>query len=494
VGSFATADPNTRIISLTEPPVGGLVSVRVLEDIYSDLKKDWLTDPDLQKLTFPFEPIGGDPISATETLGRYVFVRNQEGWRIRPFDADHELSVVGNLFARDPDTRLWLSRAGRTIVIQTERSSLATSVQQDALEFSSYSSTVTLDPLSSFTGTTFPVGTLQAPVNNIDDAKLIAAARGLSTIKILSNIAFDADDLSALTLVGGAIGVAITATTNTTVDNTLFEGATLNGSFQGTNCRLKRCQIGSVSYAGEFMEDCTVTGTVTLVGANPIFVLRCLDADPGTGVPTFDLASYTGGALSIRDWSGGVRILNKTTTDTVAIDLSRGRLIVDSTVTDGEIRARGIGTVEDSSTGSAVVLQDEVLSRDAIADSVWDEPISEHAIASSAARALADVVDNVWDANNADHLIPDSAGFNLMALRGQFDRYVIDGGPGKPELEKDGAGLALKGRIRVFSTAAAAAAAVLGAPDDASGELYRASLEAAAVSPGKLDSMKLIGT
>lgn len=117
-----TANPDTRIITFTTTPAGGMVSVDVAREIYSQLKIDWLTTPNLQKLKFPFRPVGGDPISATELIGKYVFLANDEGWKLMPYDADYQLSLIGNIFPEDSAQTLWLTRPGRTITIQVERS------------------------------------------------------------------------------------------------------------------------------------------------------------------------------------------------------------------------------------------------------------------------------------------------------------------------------------------------------------------------------------
>ena len=122
------ANPNTRIISFVVAPVNNRITVDVATEIYSRLKITWLTDTSLQKLKFPFRPVGGDAISATETIGKYVFLANDQGWRLEPYDSDHELRLGGNIFPEDPDTVMWLSRAGRTITIQVERSAQAVGV------------------------------------------------------------------------------------------------------------------------------------------------------------------------------------------------------------------------------------------------------------------------------------------------------------------------------------------------------------------------------
>ena len=127
-----TADPNTRIISFIVAPVSGRSTVNVSIDIYSQLKLTWLSDVTLQKLKFPLRPVGGDSISNTETVGKYVFLANDQGWRLEPYDADHELKLIGNIFPEDPDEVMWLSKAGRTITIQVERSAQALGINNNS--------------------------------------------------------------------------------------------------------------------------------------------------------------------------------------------------------------------------------------------------------------------------------------------------------------------------------------------------------------------------
>jgi hypothetical protein len=122
MGLNVVADPNTRIITVIKEPIENMITLDVAIDIYSELKDDWKTESDLQKLKFPLRPVGGDPISVTERVGKYVFLANDQGWRLQPYDLDHELSLVGNIFPEDSFLPTWLSRPGRTITIQLQRS------------------------------------------------------------------------------------------------------------------------------------------------------------------------------------------------------------------------------------------------------------------------------------------------------------------------------------------------------------------------------------
>lgn len=119
------ADPDARIIYFTAQPVNGQSTVDVAVDVYSQLKEDWIASGSLQKLKFPLRPVGGDPISQTEVVGKYIFVANDLGWRLMPYDSSHELSLVGNMFPESSSDPMWLPRPGRTISINAERSSTA---------------------------------------------------------------------------------------------------------------------------------------------------------------------------------------------------------------------------------------------------------------------------------------------------------------------------------------------------------------------------------
>lgn len=132
MGATVVADPDTRIISFVATPVSGSLTVDVATGVYSELKDDWKVSGSLNKLKFPLRPVGGDPISQTTTIGQYVFVANDEGWRLQPFDADHEIFLVGNIYAEDSSIPLWNSRPSRTIVVQAERSNQALIVQPES--------------------------------------------------------------------------------------------------------------------------------------------------------------------------------------------------------------------------------------------------------------------------------------------------------------------------------------------------------------------------
>lgn len=122
-----TIEPENHVIRLTTAPVAGQATYDVVTEIYSEVKRQWLATEALTRMVFPLEPLGGNPLGGTLFLGKYVFIRNDLGWHVHPYSADHELVLVGNLYPSDPDLprRIIEPQPGFTITVINERSSLS---------------------------------------------------------------------------------------------------------------------------------------------------------------------------------------------------------------------------------------------------------------------------------------------------------------------------------------------------------------------------------
>ena len=113
MGAKVTFDLTAFEILVTQAPVDGIVTLNFKIDVYSDGKEDWLTDPVLPRSLFPIRGVGGDPVPGGAMLDPTFFIAAP--WKIRPYDADHELIVVGNVY-RDDGVSIFLPRDSRTIV------------------------------------------------------------------------------------------------------------------------------------------------------------------------------------------------------------------------------------------------------------------------------------------------------------------------------------------------------------------------------------------
>lgn len=105
------------------------------QEIYSRWK-DWMLLTDNSKYAHAFTSVAGDPISATQSISPYIFLNTTDGWRIRPQEADHTLSITGNLYSVDPLLSLFTPTVGDyTVFAQIDRSaaSITTTVATGGL-------------------------------------------------------------------------------------------------------------------------------------------------------------------------------------------------------------------------------------------------------------------------------------------------------------------------------------------------------------------------
>ena len=129
-----------RRIELTEAPVDGVVSINLETDLYSGAKDDWLANVGGERAhRFPFitsESAGQDTTGGRDEPAFFRLRNGEEGWRILPFDGDHDLIITGTLVPNDSTVRLVATRPGRTILVLTDGSEVAQITQGNALSVS----------------------------------------------------------------------------------------------------------------------------------------------------------------------------------------------------------------------------------------------------------------------------------------------------------------------------------------------------------------------
>lgn len=263
-----------------------------------------------------------------------------------------------------------------TQIIRTSSSS-ATLQELAAIQYSSFDGGVTVDITSSYSGTDYPVGTKQQPVNNLDDAKSIAVNRGFSKFFVVDDISIDAGNYPNFIFIGESIArTNITIGPSANVESCEFLDATVAGTLDG-NTTIKNCRVLDLDYIYGIVESSMIgPGTITLGGVNEAHFLDCWSGVAGTGAPTINCGG-SGQSLAIRNYNGGVIITNQTGSDDVSIELNSGQVTLDNTVTDGNFVVRGIGFLYDNSTG-ATVNSDALINSDKISNAVWDENIVNH--------------------------------------------------------------------------------------------------------------------
>lgn len=261
--------------------------------------------------------------------------------------------------------------ANQVSLIVNNAAGLITSAE---IEYASFNGGVTIDAVNGVAGTLFPTGTPRQPVNNLTDAMLIAAGRGFGTIFIIGSLTIDSSgNYDNMIFVGESqTRSEITISSGASVIGCEIYDANISGTLDG-DALLKNCLIEDLVYVYGIIEHCVLgAGTIALGGNNPAHFLDCWSGVAGVGTPVIDMGG-SGQSLGIRGYSGGIKIINKSGSDSASIDLLAGQIIIDSTVTNGKIECRGVGHLTDNSTGTAIVSSHDLINREQIAIAVWDE-------------------------------------------------------------------------------------------------------------------------
>jgi hypothetical protein len=98
--------PNRRII--LEASDGDTI---VMADVYSRWK-DWVLLEDGAAYPPAFTTVGGEPLGGGLFAGVYFFLDTAAGWLIRPREANHVLTITGNLFPSVAGAPVFASTAG----------------------------------------------------------------------------------------------------------------------------------------------------------------------------------------------------------------------------------------------------------------------------------------------------------------------------------------------------------------------------------------------
>lgn len=120
-----TFDGDNLLITL--PAATAEVSAKI--DLYSDWK-EWFKTGSNSKYPLAFDTTGGDPTTLTKNVSAFFFLRNDNGWRIKPAEEDGETVIDGNLYPRDPTLPMFVPTTGgytHTLTIERDASSVVES-------------------------------------------------------------------------------------------------------------------------------------------------------------------------------------------------------------------------------------------------------------------------------------------------------------------------------------------------------------------------------
>jgi hypothetical protein len=289
-----------------------------------------------------------------------------------------------------------------------------------AIEYSSYGDKVTLDPNSSYSGTLFPVGTPQQPVNNLADALLIAGTRGFIAIEIYDDLAIDDTyNLDGFRIQGRTSDVVLQIDSVASVSDLTVENLTLNNSTLDGGVEVRNCMVEDITYVNGFIGNSGLIGTITLGGDRKSVISDCYTADQDDP-PIIDMGG-SGNDLAMPNYSGIVTIRNlSSASNEIGIGLDAGYVTLDSTITAGTIIVSGIGLMVDNSTGTSVVNTDGILNKALISAAVWDENIGDHLISGTTGRSIG-----IQQFSGAVHVDPTS-GISGTTFPNGTERNPVD--------------------------------------------------------------------
>jgi hypothetical protein len=259
----------------------------------------------------------------------------------------------GNLTAVD-DVGADMDPIFPTIGTQVVRaaSSSATTQNQEALEAAAFGGGVAYDPTSSNTGTDFPMGTREFPLNNIMDVHAVSQNRGLRDIFVISNATVTTMDMSSdkHRWVGDSRTIVLTIDVTADTTNNAFENLTVAGDLGGNNSLL-HCDVNDGTSLGGIARNCAFNGETTLLGGTELE--SCVSGVTGTGHPDFVVGTNT---FQVSDWHRSLGI-HSVTAGTHTIEIYGGRLHLDSGCTGGTVHLRGAyhQTADDLSAGTTLL-------------------------------------------------------------------------------------------------------------------------------------------
>ena len=298
----------------------------------------------------------------------------------------------GNLVAKDANDitiPAILPTAFTQVILQT--SSSATIQELTEIRYSTYQNAVWYQAGSGNSGTAYPNGTPLQPLDNFQDAKSICDALGFKDIRVIGDATFTSgDDVAGFRIIGqdpALTNLSIGASAN--VAGSQFSEATVTGTLDGDSV-IRNCTVQPpLSFVEGTLRSCLIeAGTITLSGSADVNILDCWSGVAGTSTPTIDCGG-SGRDLLMRNYSGGIQLINKTGADNISVDLNSGQVKVEATVTAGTIVVRGSGELTDNSTGTAVVNSDGLLNKAAISAATWDALIANHTVAGSFGSFIA---------------------------------------------------------------------------------------------------------
>jgi len=194
-------------------------------------------------------------------------------------------------------------------------------------------------------------GTAGNPFDNIGDAIDTAEAHEIKEIVVYSEITVDRN-LKNFTIIG--IGSPIINCNGQDLKNSEFTRCTLRGTYID-RITATECLLDDGFELNGIFDTVALNGDLTCADNATVLLSNAVSNIAGLSRPTISMNSGTATALSIRNYSGGLTILDSDhINDVCTVEMSQGKLTIDSTCTLGLISIRGIAQFTDNSAGATI--------------------------------------------------------------------------------------------------------------------------------------------
>ncbi len=216
---------------------------------------------------------------------------------------------------------------------------------------------VYVDSVFGSAGTAWPIGQPQTPVDNIEDAVLIATARNLRTIKLVNpdDTFVLSADLEVFEVIGSVRDKAMAGINpnNVWIDRSIFRNVVINGQAKlDTGTTFIDCEINIDMTGKGFFYNCKIFDVALTSGADGYFY-DCFSDEDTLAI----IAASPGGYFHFTGFKG--YLLTRTITNTANTIYCNGAQIeVDATCTGGTISIYGDAVVYDYGTAAGCTVWD----------------------------------------------------------------------------------------------------------------------------------------
>jgi hypothetical protein len=332
----------------------GVREYHPVTDIYTEIRYLRRTDESLRPFDMPVSAFGNEPKGGGRFTPRYARFNN--GWKIVPANETHSLYIGGEQITDEGESGpaavdTTMLDPGVNVIIHYEppAAEIIREAVNQVIIRQSYEGRVVYDAVKGEAGNELGIGTRYRPVNNFEDAKIIAQTYGLSTIYLNPGVVTitDQDDLSGYIIEGNnALTTMLIVEPGAQISNCEIKYVALTGTIDSTVI-VRESYLFDLDYVNGFIFQCQLAGVFSVKGPTPASLMTCFGGANGVEI---DL-NNDGHMIVLANFSGDITFSNKTDATPVRAYISAGSVTFDPSVTNGDgFILEGVGRFINNST------------------------------------------------------------------------------------------------------------------------------------------------